>query len=119
MTVLRMRQGDTLTLDVGPVVDAAGVVQNITGATIRFTAKERIADLDAAALLAGSTADGRVVITDAPGGLARVTIPAALSNTLGGRVLVWDVQLSLPTGLVKTLDDGTLIIGRDVTRTSP
>lgn len=115
MTVLRMKQGDTLTLDVGPVRDAAGVVQDITGSTLRFTAKARLADADADALLTGSTGDGRIVLVDPVAGMARVTIPAELTTGLGRRVLVWDVQLSQP-GLVRTLDEGTLIVSVDVTR---
>ncbi len=123
MTTLRAAHGDTLTLDIGPVVDRAGIVQDITGATLRFTAKARAADLDADAILTGSTIDGRIAVTNGPGGLARVTIPstamaAIVLSASGTAVLLWDVQLTL-SSLVKTLDAGSLIVSQDITRTAP
>lgn len=115
MTDYTMKRGDSFTLDVGPVRTSAGAVQNIAGFTIRFTAKDRLDDADGAAIIAGTGA-----IDDGPAGLGHVTIPPAATNGFtADRVLHWDLQLADPTGPVKTLDAGKLIVERDVTRASP
>jgi hypothetical protein len=120
MTDLRVPRGDSIVLAVGPVLKADGTVQDITGHTLRFTAKDRLDDLDAAAVISGSTIGGQITITDGPGGLARVTIPAAATaGFTADRALHWDVQISDPGGVVKTLDSGKLLVVRDVTRTAP
>lgn len=119
MSDLRVKRGDTIRLAVGPVMKADGTVQNITGHTLRFTAKDRLADLDAAAILSGSTIDARIVITNGAAGLAEVSIPAALTaGFTSDRVLHWDLQIADPGGVTKTLDSGKLIVERDVTRTA-
>jgi len=117
MTTLRLVRGDTLALDLA-VLKPDGTPQPISGSTIRFTAKARHSDLDAAAILAGSTVDGKVVITDAPGGLAEVTIPAAETAPVAPQSLYWDVQITAGT-ITRTLDSGLLIIEPDVTITTP
>lgn len=121
MTALRVDRGETIELTVGPVLDENDVVQDLTGSTIRFTAKERLSDLDAAAIITGSTADGRIVIPSQAGplrGYAYVAIPAsATSGFTAKRVLHWDVQISQPGGRVKTLAKGLLYVELDVTQT--
>lgn len=118
MTDLRVTRGDTITLAVGPVLKGDGTVQDITGHSLRFTAKVRKDDADVAAPIAGSTAGGQITITDGPGGLAVVAIPAAQTDGfLTDRTLHWDLQIADPGGTVKTLDSGKLIVTRDVTRT--
>jgi hypothetical protein len=117
MTDLRVKRGDTISLAVGPVRAADGSVQNITGHTLRFTAKAKLSDADGAALVAGSTADGRIVITNGLAGLALVSIPASVTDGFtADRVLHWDIQDTDPGGAKKTLDSGKLIVERDVTR---
>lgn len=117
MTRLRIHRGDTIELDVGPVRNRAGVVQDISGHTLRFTAKDRLEDPDNLAVLSGSTAGGQITITDGPGGLARVVIPAAASAAFtSDRALYWDVQITDPDGRNRTLDSGILDVVRDVTR---
>lgn len=111
MTQLIAFRGDTITLDIGPVTDPDGNVQNITGHTVKFTARDRVGDV--AAVL---EADGEIV--DGPAGLASVEIPAAATDAFtADRVLVWDVQLTDPDGRRRTVDSGTLQVRRDVTRT--
>lgn len=110
-----MKRGDTIELHVGPVLKADQTVQDITGHTIRFTAKERLSDLDAAAVIA--SAPENVTLVDGPGGLATIAIPpAATSGFTADRVLHWDLQISDPAGRVRTLDSGKLIVERDVTQ---
>jgi hypothetical protein len=120
VTRLNLKRGDTLDLTVGPVLDETDVVQDLSGSTIRFTAKDRLDDLDADAVLSGSTGDGRVTIPSQAGnlkGFAYVSIPAsATAGFTTDRVLHWDVQVSQPSGRTKTLDEGLLFVRRDVTR---
>lgn len=121
MTDLKKKRGDSIRLAVGPVLKPDGTIQNLTGLVLRFTAKDRLSDSDGAAILTGSTADGRISITDAAGGMALVVIPGSLTAAFpDDRVLHWDVQLADPGGTItETLDSGRLFIERDVTRTSP
>lgn len=117
MTTLKVDRGDTIELVVGPVVDASGAVQDLTGATFRFTAKDRKDDDDAAAIITASTGDGRITVPDPATGMAYVTIPAPTTAAFAAdRTLYWDVQVSQPGGRVKTLDSGLLYVTRDVTR---
>jgi hypothetical protein len=111
MTTLRRKRGDTIGLTVGPVVDSDGVVQNLTGSTLLFTAKARLADLDAAAAIS-VTGTIRNQTTDK--GYGDVVVPAGSTNIVG--TFHWDVQVVQPDGFVATLDDGLLVITEDVTR---
>lgn len=125
MTDLRRKRGDSIELAIGPVLEADGVtLQSLTGLTLRFTAKDRLDDLDAAAVLTGSTLTGEIVLLDqndpATRGRAVCVIPGAQTAGFEGyRVLHWDVQLSDDAGMVVTLDSGKLRVEPDVTRTSP
>jgi hypothetical protein len=109
---LRVKRGDSIPLTVGPILQADGDVQDITGYTITFTAKDRLSDADGAAIITqGGT------ITDGPAGLGLVTIPpASTSGFTTDRALHWDVQIRDPAGATKTVDSGKLIVERDVTR---
>lgn len=112
-----VKRGDTIELLIGPITDDQGTVQDITGSTLRFTAKDRLEDLDVDAVIVGSTADGRITITDGPGGKALVAIPgSATAGFTEDRALVCDVQLSQPNGYTRTLWEATLLVTRDVTR---
>jgi hypothetical protein len=111
-----MKRGDTLDLSVGPVLDENQQRQNLAGSTVRFTAKDRIADADVAAVITGTGTIPTQTGDDL--GRARVVIPpAATSGFTAKRVLHWDVQLSNPAE-TKTLDGGLLYVDLDVTRTS-
>ena len=117
MSDLRVKRGDSIKLALGPILDQYGNVQNITGATIRFTAKAKLSDLDAAAVITGSTADGRVTIPSGADGRAYVNIPGtATAGFTRDRVLHWDVQL-FSGGDTVTIDEGVLYVKRDVTLT--
>jgi hypothetical protein len=118
VTELRVKRGDTIELAVGPVLKGDGSVQDITGHSLRFTAKDRLDDPDGAAIISGSTATTEIIIVDGPGGRAEVQIPpAATSGFTTDRVLHWDLQIADPGGVTKTLDSGKLLVERDVTRT--
>ena len=78
------------------ITDRDGTPTNLTGAALRWMAKERIDDLDAAAKLTATSAGGTIVIVDAPTGSIRFAIPAATMDALtAGKVLAWTLEVSL------------------------
>lgn len=77
---IEVEVGSTNSLDFA--VTVGGVGQNITGWLIWFTAKRRVSDLDAAAVIQHSTASGGVAITNAVGGLGTVTLSPADTASL-------------------------------------
>ncbi len=106
-----MHRGDSATFGVS-VLDTAKVPVNITGATVRFTAKYRVSDLDSAALIQ------RVgVITNATLGQAEIRLlPADTSALTGTTTLHYDVELTDATAKVQTISAGLLLVKADVRR---
>ena len=115
-TILRVTRGDTAPFVV-PVTDReTGLPVDITGASIRFTAKHRRSDADVDAAFVRATGGQGVTITDPTGGLAEVRLTAGDTSAFTGPVtLYWDVQLVL-AGETRTLDSGRLYVEPDVTR---
>ncbi len=112
-----MKRGDT-TIFRATVRDADGVALNLTGKTIRFTAKYGIADADAAAVIAKTTPTG-VVITDAAAGICEVRLVTTDTSTLTATYdLVWDLQVADGSS-TQTVDSGVLRVEMDATRASP
>lgn len=72
--------GETANID--GAVTVGGVAQNITGWLIWFTAKRRVSDLDAAAVIQHSTITSGVTITNALSGLFTVTLAPADTSGL-------------------------------------
>jgi hypothetical protein len=117
-TYLSMYRGDDESFDVA-VVDRDGDVVDLTGADLRFTAKRDVGDLDVDAVMAKTIGAG-ITVTNAAGGLARIDIDAADTDTMTrGTVLVWDLQAQDNSDKVRTLASGTLRIQVDVSRTAP
>jgi hypothetical protein len=118
MTDLRMKRGDDASFSVAAYQADGVTALDLTGATIRFTAKDRPTDDDVDAVIAISTPSA-ITIDDAPGGLATITIPASDTDAFTGpRTLVWDLQVTTSTGSVVTVDGGKLYVLLDVTRTA-
>lgn len=120
-TRLEMRRGDTPVWELA-VTDEDGAPLNLTGYTIRMTAKTSIDQPDADAVFQLSTVDGTITVTDAAGGLAEMQPTRGDTNTLTVDTnCVWDVQIARDgtPDETFTVADGTLIIRRDVTRTAP
>lgn len=116
-TKLRMDRGDSASFTVA-ATQANGDPQSIVGATVWFTAKDRLTDEDAGAVIAKTTTgDAGVTIVDGPGGIARVDLdPADTAALTGPTTLYWDVQAKDASGSVRTLARGRLFISLDVTR---
>lgn len=118
MSLLSMTQGDKHTFDVA-LTDAAGAPLDLTSVDITFTAKRRLSDADADALIQKTTASGITVDADPTTGLATLVIDAA--DTVGlasGPALFWDLQIDDGAGDVRTPLSGRLAIASDVTRSS-
>lgn len=116
-----MRRGDTPPWDI-TVTEADGTPFNLSGWTIRMTAKRDPGDSDADAVFQLSTAAGTITITDAAGGLATAQPLRASTNTLTTDLTVfWDVQVAKDGSPDETytVDNGTLLIQRDITRAAP
>lgn len=118
---LRMDQGDTWItkwqvkdygLDVPAPVD-------ITSATIWFTAKADIDDVDASASFQKTSASG-ISITDATNGKFTVTVAASDTSGLTGflyqeKRLAYDLQVKTAAGQIFTVARGALVVKQQVT----
>jgi hypothetical protein len=116
---LEAKRGDTWYWEF-TVQQPSGEVQDITGGTFRFTAKADIGDADGAAVVVGTTADGRCQVTDGPSGIVKVKIPASVTvDVAAPATLVWDLQARDSAGDVWTPFDGDLVVKPDVSITIP
>lgn len=114
MSRLRMIRGDTFSFS-ATVTDSNGVV-NLTGKSLIFTLKTAYSDADVNAIAQKKSSTGGIVITDAPNGLATITLLPADTRTLGDefQVLVWDLQL-IDGSNVYTVASGRMEVTPDVT----
>ena len=118
MTALSMTRGDDESFDV-VVKNKAGAVVDITGMSLRFTAKRRVTDPDDDAVITTTTGSG-LTTTNASQGQARIDIDAADTDDLTETVVLsWDIQGTDELNKVRTLAHGRLRIGADVSRTAP
>lgn len=111
-------RGDTAYLDF--TVTVAGAAQDITGWELWFTAKRRIGDGDADAVILKNSLGSGVTILNAALGTASVTLsPADTASLLPEAVRLYaDIQGKDGAGHVFTLDAFTFTIRGDVTRTT-
>lgn len=110
---LFMARGDTPAWEFA-VRDTAGNPQTLVGATVRFSARQRLAD--PAALFERSIGSG-VTIDDATGG--KLTVRLAEANTSSfttPRTLYWDLEVVDGAGNRITVADGLLFVRMDVSR---
>lgn len=119
-TQLEMRRGDTPVFNLSVFdPDDNNAPIDITGATIWMTAKASKDDADPGVFQI-STTSGDITITDGSGGRARIVVPAnATSAFTADRTLFFDVQVKLlVSSRVHTPVEGTLVVKRDITKTS-
>jgi hypothetical protein len=111
-----MWRGDTEVFDAAIMVGGSPV--NITGCTLRFTAKRSLQDADADAVFQLVTPT-EIVITNGPGGLCEINVASLdTSGLLVPTLCYCDLQLVDTLGNVSTTATGTLMIKIDVTRTN-
>lgn len=110
-------RGDTSVLTV--TVTREGVVENLTGASIWFTAKEDLTDLDADALMAYDNLSGgasRVTVATPANGVVRVTFnPADTALAPVDTPVFADVQVKTAANEIFTAAFGQLVFRADVT----
>jgi len=119
MRNIEMYRGDTPDIDVTVTKD--GVAANLTGGTLRFTAKWKTQDVDVSAVFTRTSPATGIVFTDAINGKARISFAA--SNTSGlpaHRVdLLYDLQFTDSGGKIFTVLAGMLIVKPDISVTTP
>lgn len=103
------RRGDTWDGINSITINVNGAPINLTNATVKMEFRQ---DLDAPVALTLSTTDGSIVITNAPGGV--ISIPAKKIEVPFAKYL-YDLQVTYPTGVVKTYMSGTWEIVADIT----
>lgn len=121
-----MYRGDVKAVVFTLTITAAGVTRLLTpgelaGVVIKFTAKRRLGDSDAAAVIALSSAGASPgVVINAGASTATVTIPPSSTSGLAalGAVLTYDLQLTDSDSLPHTFVVDTLAVDGDVTRTA-
>ncbi len=119
MTYLEGRRGDTNTYT-GTVTDSTGAVVNLTGCTLRFTAKLNRTDADNATGAIKKYTGSGITHVNAAAGTYRITLsPSDTSALTAATLYFWDLQLTDGSGAVFTCDKGTLTITLDVGVTTP
>jgi hypothetical protein len=112
----QMWRGDTEVFDAA--ITVAGVPVNITGCSLKFTAKRSVTDTDANAVFQLLTPVA-ITITNGPGGLCTISVASLDTSALTVPTLCYcDLQLVDTLGNVSTTATGTLMIKADVTKTN-
>lgn len=119
MSLLSMKRGDRAEFAITLTDVDTGLPLDLTTMTLRFTAKRRATDTDAAALIAKTEGAGITVDDDPATGLATLEIEPEDTEDLDDlRTLFWDIQVDNGAGDVRTPLSGLLAISADITRTS-
>lgn len=118
MTVLSMYRGDTRRLQ--HTITRGGVVVNLTGAAVFFTAKRNLAESYASApIKKGTNATGGTIITNAAGGIATsLILPTDTTGFTARTILEYDVEVYLPNGDNFTSERGQLVVEPDISQAS-
>lgn len=111
-TSIEMFRGDTA--QINAAVKTGTTVFDLTGATVKFTARQSIVD---SAVLFQKTIGSGITITNAVQGTLTVEIAPAdtASLTDESSMLVWDIEVTRG-GQVFTVAHGDLRVSLDVTR---
>lgn len=99
-----LRQGFKLT-------DDAGQALALAGATLRM----ELDNLDGADVIEVSTANSRIVVTNAAAGEFEIGVPAAVLQTVAPGIYRHDLLLTLANGRIQRIWEGTLALNRGVT----
>jgi hypothetical protein len=115
MADLAMTRGTTALVTL-TLVDGAGAALDLTGTTLRFTAKRSLRDAQADAVIAKVTGAGITHRTPQSGGIADVAIAPADTSGLAPHpiALAYDVELVSGADVYST-ETGTLTVSPDST----
>lgn len=116
---LQMNRGDTFTFTV--TVTQAGAPFNLTGSSLRMTAKYQPTDPDGSAVFSCTSPGGGITLTAPTQGIATVTVaPGKTSSLAGNRYdLFYDVQVTDASSNVYTVVQGILTVFPDISITTP
>lgn len=118
---LTMVRADDFSFDIAVVLN--GVPINLTGGTLRMTAKWKVTDPDADEVFSVSTPSNGIFFIDATVGTATVTIASALTNVTAIPFhkidLPYDLRFTDSGGVISTVMRGLLTILPNSSRTSP
>lgn len=90
--------------------DGAGALVDLTGCTARVQVRN-----PAGALVAEATTGNGVLVLNGPAGRLDLILPAATMATLYGNYR-FDLEVTYPTGVVRTYEQGALVVAEDVSR---
>ena len=93
------------------LTDSDGVPVNLTGAALRMEL-DNLANSD---VVDASTANGRIVFTNASAGEFSLAVPAAVMSAISPGVYRHDLLLTRGDGSVQRVWEGTLTLNRGVT----
>ena len=105
---VRLFRGDTLLLAWG-YYDADGQPIDLTGASVRMMARDDEGNM----VLSASTADGRISADE--NGRIDLEIPYTETEALAPGSYRFDVEVTLPSGFRRTIDQDALVVLEDVT----
>ncbi len=111
---LELIRGDSQIFTI-TVRDSNGVVVNLTGAYLWFRAKRKMSDVDEDAVITKTTGAG-IVVTNAAGGIATISISTANTDGLMPGSYRYDVQVKDAANEVNTVLRGRLRVLADVNR---
>ena len=118
---LKMIRGNTYSFNIQVVMNGNAV--NLTGGTLRMTAKWRLTDTDANDVFSVYSPNNGIAFISPTGGTATVTIASSLTNVTAipyHRVdLPYDIEYTDVSGNIFTVMYGTLTILPNASRTSP
>lgn len=103
---LQIKQGDTFSVDY-TYKNSAGTAYNLTGYTATLNIKTT---LDATTYIdVITTATGEIVITPTTGKIA-ITVPATTTASYTFEEAIYDLTLTAPSGIVKTILEGNVYL---------
>lgn len=109
-------RGDTVVFDATITRPPGGAPVNLTGATLACTGRRTLEESASAAVFRLEDGAG-ILVTNAPGGQCRVTIPPAATAALPDvPALYVDLEVTESDGRVSTPVRGRLILTYDVSR---
>lgn len=110
---LTCARGESLSLPCTPDSTVASDDRDITGWTLAFVIRPVSADLDDAATISRTTANGGIIITSASTGAFTITVTHAQTGALDVKLYDWEIWRT-DTGAEKRLAFGKLQIVRSV-----
>jgi hypothetical protein len=117
---ISIRRGDTNVIPF-QAIDRNGRTMNLTAATVRFVAKQSLADTDADAEISKVSPSGVVIHSDPTTGFGEVIIDPTDTESLLAVVhnFSYNIQVTESSGSVETVQEGPLIVLPDAVITHP